>query len=155
MDCVLQFIHVLMVSSNIEDRSDWLRQLYLKSSNFKIIWSVWKDCHYRKLADIWSELYWRIQASGITGVVIFVSFVERHKYGSFVVRHHVDADIDVSLVTIVHPPQRQISMELLGVNIELQVMVGELETRQGENDGLHHTVSPSLDEIVAAILLQV
>ena len=29
MDCVFEFIHVLMVGSNVEDRSDRLRQLHL------------------------------------------------------------------------------------------------------------------------------
>ena len=35
MYCVFEFIHVLVVSSNVEDRSDWLRQLHLHSFRFE------------------------------------------------------------------------------------------------------------------------
>ena len=41
------------------------------------------------------------------------------------------------------------------MDVELEVVVAELEAGQGENHRLHHSISPSSDQVVATILLQI
>ena len=137
MDCVLQIVHVLMICSHIKNGGDWL---------CKFDW---------KLDGFWTKFDWRIQTSCITGVVILVLLVQGEEHGGLVVLHHVDADVDVRLVAVVHPSHGQISVQFLGMNIEFQMVVGELEAGQGENHGLHDSVCTSLDQVVAPVLLEV
>ena len=92
MDCVLQIIHVFIICGNIEDRRDRFRQF------------DWK------LDGIWTQFDWRVQTSSVAGVVVLVLLVQGQEHGGLVVLHHVDADVDVGLVTVVHPAYRQISM---------------------------------------------
>ena len=137
MNGVLEIIHVLMVCCDIEDGSDWLCQL------------DWE------LAGVGTKLDWRIQAASVTGIVVLVSLVQTQEHGSLVVIHHVNADVDVRLIAIVDPPDGVVTMQLSGMDIELQMMVGELETRQRQDHCLHDTISTGLDQIVTTILLQV
>ena len=92
MDGVLQIIHVFIICGNIEDRRDRFRQF------------DWK------LDGIWTQFDWRVQTSSVTGVVVLVLLVQGQEHGGLVVLHHVDADVDVGLVTVVHTAYRQISM---------------------------------------------
>ena len=115
MNRVFQFIHVLVICSYVENSSDRFRQLNLLYKLYSLVIAVpW--C-YRELTDVWTKSDRRIQTASITGIVVFVSLVQRHKYSRLVVLHHVDADVDMSFVAVVDTTNHQISVKLLGMDV--------------------------------------
>ena len=135
VDGVLQVAHVLFVRGHVEDGREGLGQLD------------------RELDGLGPELDGRVQAARVTCIVVLVPAVQREEHGRLVVLHHVDADVDVGLIPVVDPPYAEVPVQLLGVDVELQVMIGELEAGQREYYGLHHPVRPRLNEVVTAVLL--
>ena len=110
MDCVFEIIHVFMISGDVEDSSDWFSELD---------WELYR---------IRSKLDWRIQTPSITGVVVLVPLVQGQEHPRLVVLHHVEADVDVRLIAVVDSSDGLVSVQFSRMNIELQVMIGELET---------------------------
>lgn len=101
MDCVFEIVHVFLISCDIENAGDWLRQF------------DWE------LAGVRTQLDWRVETARIAGVVVLVSLVQAEEHGCLVVLHHMDADVDVGLVTIVDPPDGVVTVQLPGMHMEL------------------------------------
>ena len=137
MNHMLQVVHVLVIGSDVEDGGDRVSELD------------------RKLLDSGTKSYWGVHASSITGVVVPIHLIQADKKSSTVVIHHVHAYVDVSFVAVVHPAHRQVSVKFPRMDIQLEVVIAELQPRQGENHRLHHTISASSDQVMATILLQI
>ena len=127
MNHMLQVVHVLVIGSDVEDGGDRVSELD------------------RKLLDSGTKSYWGVHASSITGVVVPIHLIQADKESSTVVVHHVHAYVDVSFVAVIYSAHREVAVKFPGMDIQLEVMVAELEARQGENHRLHHSISTSSD----------
>ena len=69
---------------------------------------------------------------GFTRVVRLVILVQRYVHHSFIVVVNDNADVNVSVVAVVEPSKRVITMQLAGVDPKLQMLVGKLQGSQTE-----------------------
>lgn len=136
MDRVSQVVDVLLVGSDIENRSQRFRQLHRE--NFLLR----------------TELDRRVNATGVACIVASVRAVEDHLQLGFVVVSDSDGDINVRHVTVVQSAECKISMQELRVDVELEMLVAEAEAAERQDHRLDDAAGASADQIVTALLLQ-
>lgn len=133
VDRVLQVLHVLLVARDVQHRGARLRQLH------------------GELAVLRAELDGRIEAAGVTRVVVLVASVERHVERGPVVLEHGHRHVHVRRIAVIDASVGEVSVQVLGLRVELEVLVAELPRSEAQKHGLHHSLSAHFQEFIAPL----
>lgn len=82
VDGLLQFLHVLLIVSDVQNRCQWFCEFY------------WKGYELR------TEKNGSVQTASVAGIIVFVTSVQGDPQNSFIVFLHCYTDVDVSSISI-------------------------------------------------------
>ena len=108
VDRVLQILHVLFITGDVEDGRPRFRQFD------------------GELSPLGAQLDGRIQTTTVATVIVLVVAIQRHIQGSFVVIKYGNCHVDVRSVAVVNPAVMEVTVQILGLRIELEMLVAKL-----------------------------